>query len=35
MVLHDRFAMTHDVTWADQVWDPNNRTFAQRARRGP
>jgi hypothetical protein len=27
ILLHDRFAMTHDVTWADQAWDPNTRTF--------
>ena len=32
MVLHDRFAMTHDVTWADQVWDPNTRTITFAAR---
>ena len=24
--------MTHDVTWADQVWDPNTRTLRSRAR---
>ena len=30
--LHNRFGMTHDVTWLDQVWDPNTRTFAQLAR---
>jgi hypothetical protein len=32
MVLHDRFSMTHDVTWADQVWDPNTRQIAFRGR---
>ncbi|MGE5732997.1 MAG: hypothetical protein ACM37U_13710 [Gemmatimonas sp.] len=32
ILLHDRFAMTHDVTWADQVWDPNTRFFTSRAR---
>lgn len=32
MVLHDRFGMTHDVTWLDQVWDPNTRTIKSQAR---
>jgi hypothetical protein len=32
LLLHNRFDMTHDVTWADQVWNPNTRTFASRAR---
>jgi hypothetical protein len=32
ILLHDRFSMTHDVTWADQVWDPNARVFASRSR---
>jgi hypothetical protein len=32
VVLHDRFSMTHDVTWADRVWDPNARTFSTLAR---
>lgn len=32
IVLHNRFDMTHDVTWADQVWDPNTRNFLSRAR---
>jgi len=32
ILLHDRFSMTHDVTWADQVWDPNTRPFATRPR---
>ena len=31
-MLHDRFSMTHDVTWVDQVWDPNTRPFEIRAR---
>ena len=32
IVLHDRFGMTHDVTWLDQVWDPNTRTIKSQAR---
>jgi hypothetical protein len=32
ILLHNRFDMTHDVTWADQVWDPNTRAFLSRAR---
>jgi hypothetical protein len=32
IVLHDRFSMTHDVTWLEQVWDPNGRTFATQGR---
>ena len=32
MVLHDRFNMTHDVTWLDPFWDPNTRTAKQMAR---
>jgi len=32
MLLHDRFNMNQDVTWADQVWDPNTRSFAFRER---
>lgn len=32
ILLHDRFDMTHDVTWADQVWNPNTGAFTQRAR---
>ena len=32
MVLHDRFGMTQDVTWLDQVWDPNARTIKSQAR---
>jgi hypothetical protein len=31
-VLHDRFGMTHDVTWLDAVWDPNTRIVTSRAR---
>jgi hypothetical protein len=31
-LLHDRFDMTQDVSWADQVWDPNARTFGFRER---
>ena len=30
MLLHDRFNMAQDVSWADQVWDPNARTFGLR-----
>jgi hypothetical protein len=32
IVLHNGFDMRHDVTWADQVWDPNTRNFTQQAR---
>jgi hypothetical protein len=32
MVLHEHYAVTHDVTWADQVWDPNARMFRSVAR---
>jgi len=32
ILLHNRFDMTHDVTWADQVFDPNTRNFLSRAR---
>ena len=32
MLLRDRFAMTHDVTWVDQFWNPNTRAFDSRAR---
>jgi hypothetical protein len=32
MLLHDRFNMAQDVSWADQVWDPNARTFGFRER---
>ncbi len=32
LVLHNRFSMTHDVTWVDQVWNPNVRRFDNLAR---
>ncbi|HSQ29894.1 MAG TPA: hypothetical protein VLN49_08600 [Gemmatimonadaceae bacterium] len=32
ILLHNVFDMTHDVTWADQVWDADTRTFTTRAR---
>lgn len=32
LVLHNRFSMTHDVTYLDQFWDPANQTFVQTAR---
>jgi hypothetical protein len=32
ILLHNRFSMTHDVTWVDQVWNPNTRTIDNRAR---
>lgn len=32
LVLHNRYGMTHDVTYADLFWDPNARTLNQRAR---
>ncbi|HET7374980.1 MAG TPA: hypothetical protein VFJ20_16440 [Gemmatimonadaceae bacterium] len=32
ILLRNGFDMTHDVTWADQVWDANTRTFTTRAR---
>ena len=32
ILLHNRFDMTHDVTWADQVFDPNTRAFLNRPR---
>jgi hypothetical protein len=32
ILLRDAFDMQHDVTWADQVWDPNTRFFTQQAR---
>jgi hypothetical protein len=32
ILLHNRFSMTHDVTWVDQVWNPNTRSFDNRAR---
>src|SRR5437868_2818137 len=32
LVLHNRYSMTHDVMWPEQVWDPNMRTFRSRGR---
>jgi hypothetical protein len=32
ILVRNRFDMTHDVTWADQVWDPNTRNFLSRPR---
>ncbi len=32
VLLRNSYAMTHDVTWIDQVWDPNQRTFTNAAR---
>jgi hypothetical protein len=32
VLLRDSYAMTHDVTFIDQVWDPNVRTFTNAAR---
>ena len=32
ILLRNSFDMHHDVTWADQVWDPNTRLFTQQAR---
>jgi hypothetical protein len=32
VVLHNRFATTHDVLYADLVWDPSQQTFAEQAR---
>jgi len=32
IVLHNHFANTHDVTWADQVWDPNTRVMQTQGR---
>jgi len=32
MLSHDRFDMTQDVSWADQVWNPNTRLFGMRER---
>jgi len=32
MLLHDRFNMAHDVTWVDQLWDPNTRRNFPRSR---
>ena len=32
LLVHDRLAMTHDVTFAETYYDPNLRTFASRPR---
>ena len=32
ILLHNRFDMAQDVTWADQVFDPNTRAFLSRPR---
>jgi len=32
LLLHNRFDMRHDVTWADPLWDPNTRSVQFRAR---
>src|SRR5437016_4899681 len=32
VVLHDRFKMTHDVTFVDAFWDPGTQQFFQRSR---
>ncbi|HEY9225926.1 MAG TPA: hypothetical protein VIP11_04720, partial [Gemmatimonadaceae bacterium] len=32
ILVHDRFGMTHDVTWVDPVWDPNTRRAVGLAR---
>ena len=32
VVLHDRFRMTHDVTFVDAFWDPSTQQFLQRPR---
>jgi hypothetical protein len=32
LLLHNRFDMTHDVTWLDPFWDPNNRFVQMRTR---
>lgn len=32
LLVHDRIAMTHDVTFAETFYDPNLRTFASRPR---
>jgi hypothetical protein len=31
-LLSNYYSMTHDVTWADQFWNPNTRTFVERDR---
>jgi hypothetical protein len=32
LVLHNRFAMTHDVGYVDQFWDPGTQQFSVRPR---
>src|SRR5213593_3034770 len=32
LVLHNRFGMTHDVTYVDQFWDPATQQFSLRPR---
>ncbi len=32
VVVHNRFAATHDVFYLDSFWDPGNQQFAQRPR---
>src|SRR5204863_5990734 len=32
VVLHERFRMTHDVTFLDAFWDPGAQQFVQRTR---
>jgi len=32
VVLHNRYGMTHDVTYLDFFWDPNTQTTGQRTR---
>jgi hypothetical protein len=32
MLLHNRFASTHTVTYADAIWNPNTQQFEQQAR---
>ncbi|HEX4684818.1 MAG TPA: hypothetical protein VH277_19020 [Gemmatimonadaceae bacterium] len=32
ILLHNHFSNTHDVTWPEEVWDPNARTFVELGR---
>src|SRR6266536_1694280 len=32
LVLHNRFEMTHDVTYLDEFWDPTTQQFSLRSR---
>lgn len=32
IVVHNRFSTTHDVLFADVIWDPNVQTFREQAR---